>query len=71
MVVADRSGRAINEAGGYGKRLRVGLHFTQLNLRGSLSLWHLALTQSDEGDLLKAKCKGERGMVDSNKGTNW
>ena len=40
MMVADRTGQTGNEAGGYGKRLRVGLHFTQANLPGSLSKWH-------------------------------
>ena len=44
MVVADRTGQTGNEAGGYGKRLRVGLHFTQPNLPGSLSKWHSAQT---------------------------
>jgi hypothetical protein len=32
MVVADRTERTENGAGGYGERLRVGLHFTQPNL---------------------------------------
>ena len=39
-MVADRTGQTGIEAGGYGKRLRVGLHFTQPNLLGSLSKWH-------------------------------
>jgi hypothetical protein len=38
MVAADRTGRTGNEAGGYGERWRVGLHFTQLNLPGSFKL---------------------------------
>jgi hypothetical protein len=32
MLAADQTGRTGNEAGGYGERLRVGLHFTQPNL---------------------------------------
>ena len=39
-MVADRTGQTGIEAGGYGKRLRVGLHFTQPNLLGSLSKCH-------------------------------
>jgi len=40
MMVADRTGQTGNEAVAYGKRLRVGLHFTQPNLLGSPSKWH-------------------------------
>jgi hypothetical protein len=45
MMVADRSGRTGNEAGGgeYGKRLRVGLHFIQPNLHESPGKWHAGL----------------------------
>jgi len=44
MVAADRTGRTENEAGDYGERWRVGLHFTQPNLPGWLSKCHSALT---------------------------
>ena len=37
IVVVDRTGQTGNEAGFYGERLRVGLHFTQPNLPGSPS----------------------------------
>ena len=38
------AGRTGNEAGGYGERWRVGLHFTQPNLPESLSKCHSSLT---------------------------
>jgi hypothetical protein len=50
-MVADRSGQTRNEAGGYGKRLRVGLHFTQPNLRGSQSKWHSGQTLNLDGGM--------------------
>jgi hypothetical protein len=46
MVTADRTGRSGNEAGDYGERWRVGLHFIQPNLAGPLSKSHSGLGQN-------------------------
>ena len=53
-MATNRTAQTGNEAAGYGKCLRVGLHFTQPNLPGSLSKCDSYLTPGAHGPVAAA-----------------